>query len=113
MGRKAYAAVPGGSNPAPARAVSNFRTPACIRSGNHAGGHMSPTPLHRALVALAVFTFASWGLIAAAIVLWSPGRSLAASAVSRVARAAAGTPSAGSLAAVAMTDLAPCNGPGS
>jgi len=71
---------------------------------------MSPTPLHRALVALAVFTFASWGLIAAAIFLWAPGRSLAASAVSRVARAAAVSPSAGSLAAAAMTDLVPCGG---
>src|SRR4051794_27450492 len=70
---------------------------------------MLPTPLHRALVALAVFTFASWGLIAAAIFLWAPGRGLAASAVSHVARAAA-PPAAGSLAAVAMTDLLPCGG---
>lgn len=69
---------------------------------------MSPTPLHRALVALAVFTFASWGLITAAIMFWAPGRSLAANAVSRVARAAAAGPSAGSLAAVAMSDLLPC-----
>ena len=71
---------------------------------------MAPTPLHRALVALAVFTFASWGLIAAAILLWAPGRGLAANAVARIAHAAAVTPAAGPLAAAAMTDVVPCSG---
>lgn len=65
--------------------------------------------VHRALVAVAVFTFASWVLIAAALMLWTPGRSLAAGAVSRVARAATAPPAAAPLAAVAMSDLVvPC-----
>ena len=74
---------------------------------------MSPSgfsPLvYRALVAVAVFTFASWVLIAAALVLWTPGRSLAAAAVSRVAQAATAMPSAAPLAAAAISDLVvPC-----
>ncbi len=65
--------------------------------------------VHRALVAVAVFTFAAWVLIAAALVLWTPGRSLAASAVSRMAQAATAMPAAAPLAAAAMSDLVvPC-----
>lgn len=63
----------------------------------------------RALLAVAVFTLASWVLIAGALVLWAPGRSLAAGAVSRVARAATATPAAAPLAAAALADLVmPC-----
>ena len=56
-----------------------------------------------------MFTLASWVLIAAALVLWAPGRSQAGTAVSRVAQAAATLPSAASFAVVAMSNLViPC-----
>lgn len=65
--------------------------------------------VHRALVAVAVFTFASWVIIAAALLAWAPGRSLAAGAVSRVAHAAATVPAAEPLAAAALSNLVmPC-----
>jgi len=74
---------------------------------------LSPTVfspvVHRALLAVAVFTFASWVLILAALLIWTPGRGMAAGALSRVARAASAAPDAVPLAAVAISDLAlPC-----
>ena len=68
-----------------------------------------PPVVHRALLAVALFTFASWVLIAAALLAWAPGRGLAAGAVARMARAASVVPGAAPLATVAMSDLAiPC-----
>lgn len=74
---------------------------------------MSPSAfspvVHRALLAVALFTFASWVLIVAALLVWTPGRGMAAGALSRVARAASAAPDAVPLAAVAISDLAlPC-----
>ena len=40
---------------------------------------------NRALVAIGVFTFASWSLLAAALFAWEPGRAAAQSVVARVA----------------------------
>jgi hypothetical protein len=42
------------------------------------------SPLGRVIVGLGVFTFAFWALLAAAFVAWSPSRSAAMAAVSRV-----------------------------
>jgi hypothetical protein len=65
--------------------------------------------VHRALLAVALFTFASWVLIVAALLVWTPGRGMAAGALARVARAASAAPDAVPLAAVAISDLAvPC-----
>jgi hypothetical protein len=65
--------------------------------------------VHRALLAVAVFTFASWVLIVGALLVWTPGRGMAAGALSRVARAASAAPNAVPLATAALSDLAlPC-----
>jgi hypothetical protein len=68
--------------------------------------------VHRALFAIAVFTFASWVLIVAALLVWTPGPGMAAGALSRVARAASAAPDAVPLAAVALSDLAMPSGAG-
>jgi uncharacterized protein YukE len=65
--------------------------------------------VHRALLAVALFTFASWVLIVGALLVWTPGRGMAAGALSRMARAASAAPDAAPLAAAAISDLAlPC-----
>ena len=63
----------------------------------------------RTLIAVALFTFASWTLIAAMFVAWAPGRGWAATLVSRVARATTAEASATPLAVAAMSGLLlPC-----
>lgn len=74
---------------------------------------MSPSTFspvaHRALLAVAVFTFVSWVLIVAALLVWTPGRGMAAGALSRMAKAASAAPDAVPLAAAAISDLVvPC-----
>jgi len=61
--------------------------------------------VHRALLAVALFTFGSWVLIVAALLTWAPGRGMAAGTLSRMARAASAAPDAAPLAAVAISDL--------
>lgn len=69
----------------------------------------TPSTIQRSLVALAVFTFSSWVLIAAALLTWAPGREAAAGALSRVARAATAVPASAPLAEAMMSDVvAPC-----
>ncbi|MEQ1832805.1 MAG: hypothetical protein ABL977_07095, partial [Candidatus Eisenbacteria bacterium] len=57
--------------------------------------------LSRALLALALYTLTAWALIGAALLLGSPGRSLAASTVSHVARVMAGAASSDAVGPIA------------
>ena len=53
--------------------------------------HRLSKTANRALVVLAVFTFASWSLMAAVLLAWEPGRSAAGRGVARVAERVSAT----------------------
>lgn len=69
-----------------------------------------PPVLSRALLALALYTFAAWVLIGTAWLAWAPGRSLAASTLSHVALAVSGASPSAAVGAAAVCDMvAPWN----
>lgn len=57
--------------------------------------------LSRALLALALYTLAAWALIGSALLMWAPGRSLAASTVSHIARVMGGAASSEAVGPIA------------
>lgn len=61
--------------------------------------------LGRILIAVALYTLASWLLIGATIVAWAPGRSLAADAVSRAAGALSGASPSAAIVPIAMDGI--------